>query len=272
MNSGPGISIVIRTSASEKPLRTLLSRLKTAPQDEIIIVDTGSTDGTIAVAESAGAIVIRNTKAFNYSHTLNLGFAAARNDWILSLSAHCLPINDDALDAYRDVIAELPDKTVVLYGLQVLSRRGYAKLSKETLVHHGPDMPAMWRGGGNTNALYSKAAWTLHPFDESIPRGEDVEWREWALKAGYSCAETARACMLYRHNKGPVYRYRKAYDDVMTCIPATRPMPWRELAIGLGSATRHLILEDFCLIAWIGEVAHTLGSFVATWRKSNQQP
>ena len=42
MNPKTDISIIIRTSNSEKPLRALLNRLKPAAGDELIIVDTES--------------------------------------------------------------------------------------------------------------------------------------------------------------------------------------------------------------------------------------
>ncbi len=271
MSPGTGISVIIRTSNSEKPLRILLSQMRIAPPDEIVIVDTNSTDGTVALAEQAGAKVVRNLEPFNYSHTLNLGFRAAKNDWLLSLSVHCVPVNADFLDRYRAALATLEETPAVIYGLQAFSMKGYEKLTKTIIVHRGPVSPKHWRGGGNTNALYFRSAWERHPFDETIPRGEDGEWRKWALKTGFCCAEAPEACMFYRHDKGPVYRYRKAYDDVTTCMPDAGPMSLRQLAIGAAHATRHLLWENFCFIAWMGELAHISGAFMASRQKNRRQ-
>jgi glycosyltransferase involved in cell wall biosynthesis len=270
MSQATGISIVIRTSNSGKPLRTLLRHLKLGAQDEVIIVDTASTDGTISLAKEAAAKIIRNVEPFNYSHTLNLGFHAAQNNWVLALSVHCVPVNADFLDRYRSALVRLPETLAVVYGLQVFSKKGYERLSKEITIHSSIVPAGQWRGGGNTNALYFRPAWETHPFDETIPRGEDAEWRDWALGAGYICAEAPEACMFYRHNKGPLYRYKKAYDDVMTCMPDSEPMTFRQLAMSAASATRHLIWENFYFTAWIGEMAHTLGTFVATRQKNKR--
>jgi len=185
----------------------------------------------------------------------------------LSLSAHSIPVNVDFLERYRLALARLPETTVVVYGLQAFSRRDYNKLTKEIVVFSGPVSPKPWCGGGNTNALYWRKAWESHRFDESIQRGEDGEWRDWALKTGYACAQAAEACMFYRHNKGPIYRYKKAYADVTLCMQDAPSMSFRQLMIGFASATRHLLWENFYGIAWTGEVAHLLGSFAAGRRK-----
>lgn len=54
--------------------------------DEQIVVDCGSTDRTVALAEAAGARVIRHDW-LGYSAQKNFGAAQARHDWILSVDA-----------------------------------------------------------------------------------------------------------------------------------------------------------------------------------------
>jgi len=54
--------------------------------DEIVIVDTGSTDKTIALAEASGAIVLRMETDLS-DEARNLAVEAASSDWILSLDA-----------------------------------------------------------------------------------------------------------------------------------------------------------------------------------------
>ena len=46
----PAISILIRTFNSAGTLPSVLDRLELQPEDEIIIVDSGSTDATLAIA------------------------------------------------------------------------------------------------------------------------------------------------------------------------------------------------------------------------------
>ena len=54
--------------------------------DETIVVDSGSTDGTVGIAESLGARVVTNEWP-GYAGQKNFAAEAARNEWILSLDA-----------------------------------------------------------------------------------------------------------------------------------------------------------------------------------------
>ena len=59
-----------------------------APQaDEIVVVDTGSTDETVAIARSYGARVLEVPWEGSFSPPRNVALAAARGDWILFLDA-----------------------------------------------------------------------------------------------------------------------------------------------------------------------------------------
>jgi len=50
--------------------------------DEIVVVDSGSTDSTVAVAEAAGARVLRSPWR-GYGTQRNVAIREARSDWIL---------------------------------------------------------------------------------------------------------------------------------------------------------------------------------------------
>ena len=54
--------------------------------DEIVVVDSGSTDRTVEIAESLGAMVIHNDW-LGYAAQKNFAARAATHDWILSIDA-----------------------------------------------------------------------------------------------------------------------------------------------------------------------------------------
>ncbi|WP_239004625.1 TPR domain-containing glycosyltransferase [Paenibacillus tepidiphilus] len=58
-----------------------------AGADEIVVVDTGSTDNSITVAEQYGATVLSREWADDFSKARNAGLAQAGTDWILVLDA-----------------------------------------------------------------------------------------------------------------------------------------------------------------------------------------
>ncbi|GLX70070.1 tetratricopeptide repeat-containing glycosyltransferase family 2 protein [Paenibacillus glycanilyticus] len=86
------ISLCMIVKNEEKHLPGCLDSVQ-GIAEEIIIVDTGSTDGTIAIAERYGAVVIRSGWERDFAKARNLGVERASGDWILFLDA------DEQLDA-----------------------------------------------------------------------------------------------------------------------------------------------------------------------------
>lgn len=79
------ISAVIITKNEAANIQRCLESLKTVA-DELIVMDSGSTDGTITLAESLGARVIQ-TEWLGYAQTKNLGHTHASHNYILSIDA-----------------------------------------------------------------------------------------------------------------------------------------------------------------------------------------
>src|SRR6478735_1894848 len=84
MMSSP-FSIVIVAKDAEKKIGRLLSSLK-GLSDDVIVVDTGSSDTTPAIAEKAGAKLHRLPWK-GYGKSKNEAIDFAKYDWILSLDS-----------------------------------------------------------------------------------------------------------------------------------------------------------------------------------------
>lgn len=82
----PRISLCMIARDEERFLPQCLERARAAV-DEIIVVDTGSTDRTVEIAESFGAKVLREPWQDDFSSPRNTAIAAATGDWILVLDA-----------------------------------------------------------------------------------------------------------------------------------------------------------------------------------------
>lgn len=84
------ISVVIITKNEAHIIANTLQSLQ-AITDDIVIVDSGSTDDTVSICKKYNARVIE-TDWQGYGINKNKGIAAAQHDWILSLDA------DEAID------------------------------------------------------------------------------------------------------------------------------------------------------------------------------
>jgi (heptosyl)LPS beta-1,4-glucosyltransferase len=85
------ISVVIITKNEAHIIANTLQSLQ-GLTDDIVIVDSGSTDDTVAICKKMNARVFETGWA-GYGINKNMGIDAAKNDWILSLDA------DEAIDA-----------------------------------------------------------------------------------------------------------------------------------------------------------------------------
>ena len=73
--------------------------------DEIIVVDTGSTDSTIEIAKSFGATVIEREWTGSFSDARNVSIDAATGDWFLYLDADEVLVSED-VDRLRALLGQ----------------------------------------------------------------------------------------------------------------------------------------------------------------------
>jgi glycosyltransferase involved in cell wall biosynthesis len=104
---------------------------------------------------------------FSYGRALNRGFAAARHEWVLSLSAHTIPADAGFLDSYRKAIGQFPDSVSAAVG-PILGEFD-AALSGGITYFEGDDLGAASASAPvNPNSLYRRKVWLRRPFDEEL--------------------------------------------------------------------------------------------------------
>ena len=83
----PTLSIIIPTLNEASHLPLLIADLNAWPYNfELLIVDGGSTDLTVSIAQIQGIDVIKSSKK-NRGYQLKTGASNARGDWLLFLHA-----------------------------------------------------------------------------------------------------------------------------------------------------------------------------------------
>lgn len=179
------ISAVIRTFNSEPTLRKVLTslRIQDTAVEEIVIVDSGSTDNTLAISKSFNCKVVHYPKGqlFNYSLALNIGVEAASHEKILILSSHTILLFKDLVGRMAKAIDE--NQAIGSWCNYTRSQGEARQLRRQT------NRGALYRidsnsfnginGLSNSCSMIEKSAWCEKSFNEKILACEDQEWAYW---------------------------------------------------------------------------------------------
>ncbi|WP_372788446.1 glycosyltransferase [Paraconexibacter sp.] len=93
--TGLTLSLCMIVKDEEAMLGRCLAAVRDAV-DEIIVVDTGSTDRTVEIAESFGARILHHEWTGDFSAARNVSFGAATGDWVMYLDADEVLVDGDA--------------------------------------------------------------------------------------------------------------------------------------------------------------------------------
>jgi rhamnosyltransferase len=172
----PIASVVVRSQNSVATIEEALSGLRRQTIElEIVVVDSGSTDGTLAVAgRTADRIVEIPPHQYRPGHALNIGTNEAAGEFLFALSSHCRVVHDDwaerALAHYGDRnVAGVASSRTTPDGRPLT--RPYRQRPEDARLH------PYW-GFSNHASSWRRSAWERFPFDERIL----IEDREWALR------------------------------------------------------------------------------------------
>jgi len=211
----PVCSIIIRAYNEEKHIGRLLRGIQ--EQDlhdvQVILVDSGSTDGTRDVARAYPVeIVAIDPREFTFGRSLNLGIAAASAPLIVMASAHVYPVYPDWLTKMLQPFQHA--EVGLVYGKQ--RGTGTTAFSEHQIFSHWfPDVSVRKQSHpfcNNANAAIRKELWQQHPYDETLPGLEDLEWGKWAQEQGYTISYVAEAEIIHVHNEsldGIYNRYKR---------------------------------------------------------------
>lgn len=115
----PLCSIVIRANNEERHIERLLTGIlqQTIKEVEVVLVDSGSIDATVAIALKYPVRVLHiQPEDFTFGRSLNLGIDAAKGEFIVIASAHVYPVYPDWLER---LLSPFIDPQVALsYGKQ----------------------------------------------------------------------------------------------------------------------------------------------------------
>jgi rhamnosyltransferase len=202
---------------------------------ETLIVDSGSTDGSVEAARAAGARVIEiDKKDFQHGRTRNLLVSEAKGEVVALLTDDAVPGSDGWLDAIVEGFAQADDVALV-WGPQDAQPQHPHYVRREMVDHFGswthgdeisleriapgPEGRAHYETHQTVMAFFSdvngavaKWAWKDHPYRE-VPYAEDQLIGREMLEAGFSKVFHMGAAVEHSHDFGVIGSFKRYFDD-----------------------------------------------------------
>lgn len=199
------VSVVIRTLNEERYLEELLDAIKNQSREfyniETVIVDSGSTDQTLLIAEKFGSRVTYIKKEdFTFGRSLNYGCDFAGGDFLVFISGHCIPKHKSWI---TNLVMPLENECAYTYGRQL--GRDTTKFSERQLFDkYFPAQSRIPQEGffcNNANSALKKSVWEQFQFDESITGCEDMYLAKQLLNSGLKVGYVADAEVFHIHDE-----------------------------------------------------------------------
>jgi len=215
------VSVVVPVKDGERFLAELLDALASERVDEVLVIDSGSRDRSLAIAHDAGARVVEIEPAqFGHGRTRNLGVQLAAGELVCFLTQDATPCAG-WLDAYREAFT-LEDGVGAAYGPHLPRADTSPMIARELtefFAAFSPDgRPRVQRAGSSTflsnvNACYARACWEAVGGFRDVAYAEDQAFGADMLAAGWAKVYHPGAAVLHAHDYGPLEFMRRYFDE-----------------------------------------------------------
>jgi rhamnosyltransferase len=232
--TAPEASIVVRVkdeaAAMERTLRLLAAQTRAAAA-EVIVVDSGSTDGTLDVVarHDVDELVTIAPGAFTFGGALNTGAERAHAEVVIALSAHSYPTNPRWLEHVLDVMSDPRVAAASGPGVDYEGRPLRGRIAQDRVLAAAHPY---W-GYSNHAGAFRRSLWAQLPFRTDMPASEDKAWAWHWLAQGYLVVLGDDLAVEHRHGREPLLRqYRRAYYDWQShgMFRDVQPEPLRAVA------------------------------------------
>jgi rhamnosyltransferase len=215
------ISIVIPILNAEMYIKKLITAIQTQKllkPIEIILVDSGSTDNTIAVAKQSQGLRIIPIRDFTHGRSRNLGAQHAKGEIIVFLTQDALPKNETWL--YKRVAAsysrQIPRKDAVFTERFFLKERfpEVSSVKKKTNEFDKLTLDKVFFS--NVSSAVRRSVLLEYPFDENLIMSEDQQLSRDLLNAGFLVVYAPESVVIHSHNYTLKTVFKRYFDSVFS--------------------------------------------------------
>lgn len=282
MTALPTVSVVLVTKNGARYLTEVLTGVSRQQGEfslrEIIAVDSGSRDATLAILQRFGAKIVRiPSREFGHGKTRNLGASRARGEYLVFLTQDATPANAHWL---ARLLAPLRQDVAVAgaYSRHLprphchpmewrriveceLSGRPQSQLNS---AHENPAYetnPAVYYFFSNVSSVLRRQVWEQFPFPE-VEFGEDQLWAKRVLEAGYKTAYCADSLVYHSHGYGPWRNFCRHFDHFLALRSGADHIPQLTLSQCVPAALRAARAD---LAFWARQRGYSKTSVVLRW-------
>jgi rhamnosyltransferase len=258
------VSLIIRSYNEGWALKETLAAVKAQAftEWELIAIDSGSTDGSIALLSAAkpAYLTVIRPEEYNPSRVMNQGMRLARAPIGIFLNADATPQGIEWLTPLFRTLQQ--PNTAAVYSRQVPRPDCQAVFAHDYQRCFGERREsARWEHFFSmVSSGINKDIWAQRGFLESLQYSEDDEYTRWCRNAGYAVVYCPESVVMHSHNYTPTQAYKRSFGEARALAAVWRHDPrivnWpRTVLLGwLNDARRDLL---YCARnKRLGELAH----------------
>lgn len=232
------VSVVIPTLNAGREFGWLLRKLRSQKgvgQVEIVIVDSGSTDGTVAAARAAGCTVVEIPQSdFSHSYARNRGADAATGNYFLFMVQDAYPIGEYWIYGLLRYVLDHADEKLaaascaeycrsdsdIMYDSMVNTHyRFLGCLEYDRIGEYRDSNHMSLRSQGQLSdvaCLISREVFQKYRYRGDY--AEDLDLGIRLIKDGYRVAMLASVKVIHSHNRPAYYYLKRSFVDVIFLV------------------------------------------------------
>jgi rhamnosyltransferase len=194
------------------------------PRPEVVVIDSGSADGSAEHARRWGARVLEiPPEEFDHGGTRNLAASTARGEFLVFISQDAEPLGERWLTSLISRFRRDP-RIAGVYGRQLphVGATPPEQYFLGFLYGHAPRRQELGPSGelsmattlfSNANAAIRRDVWAALPFADDMIMSEDQDWARRALLAGHVLAYEPSAAVRHSHRYTIGTAFQRFFDS-----------------------------------------------------------